>query len=1131
MKIRKAGSIAFLMGLRELNETTRRLSEKALAQRKTDRSFQVLSKQIHDADWRIRWQAMDVLSRFRQPRCAEPLLDVLANDSKPPNRAGAAVRLEDYPEERVKTALLRAMRGNVKVAQSAAFSLAGLQVEAAIEPAVSLLRSGNTDLDRRYILRALSRYSGAKARARIDDLTKDLPQQSRVNLDRKPSASAKPDELVFRISLHSEKYRLGDPIAIDLALENRSVSPARTVPPGPDPWQLRVDCGIRLERLGERPVLLIDHEPNGAGGSHSPPACTLRRGETFVRRDCLHAWLSLENEGIWPLPAGKYRLTAAFDNTQLPKEKWPVRLEDDSSTDLNAESELPEIKGRWQTRPVEFEIAGPARTDPAELLDFIGKEAGRPELLDSRLRKLGYGRMFGDEDVVRIFGDARLLPFYKSHDLSLFFTASHHFFFFNYGRSFYEQGVLAGPRKLPAPADKPAMTGREGQQALNDLADVGMEHRHPAVRSPAYSYGQAINALESPFAAERERQARYILAVAAQSLADESNGRCKWKQSVAWGGGMESKTRELRGYLAKAFAEVATAAEALDVALWLINNDPIVENQCLGGRALCQNESPRVESVFRRLLAQPHTNQSVLVNILGQVTLRRLVSLAPEVRRLADHYRKAVSTAARNAACELGIADLPPYRPEDAFSPWLEAELNDIVAMVEAPIAKDTPWKEFTVTHAPRYTGEESRTETVVGWLLGETANALDVLDVTGNRLRLEKKATKVSPCSLQETAGDLLSIRNAPADDRFHSPASRLSRMGSLTAQFELRYISVQEALVAAWLLQRGDKKTAAALLFPRIDATGDDRLIRGAIQQMLGNEYHLAMLAAFADARDYDRALQSARHLSGLLFDGYWYQDRAKELAEQLPKRRNDFKSFRLPRPGEWSELKKKLTRPQQIEYLAKHLRLLKGVQWGQPGGVTYDVPHYENTEPHDPSNWQKGLVINPYMELRGMYLEIADLPVLVPFLADETFTLTYGYWRNFHPGRDLHRVNRPVADIINHVARRDLAQLEEFSALDAQGKRKHLDKILQWCREHGGQTREEFLLRTLTEARAWQDFAPAASEAVAKRLRIAQPVLLRRVGRFHVARRKRERRAILLPDEFGGRARPGPAMAFQS
>ena len=131
--------------------------------------------------------------------------------------------------------------------------------------------------------------------------------------------------------------------------------------------------------------------------------------------------------------------------------------------------------------------------------------------------------------------------------------------------------------------------------------------------------------------------------------------------------------------------------------------------------------------------------------------------------------------------------------------------------------------------------------------------------------------------------------------------------------------------------------------------------------------------------------------------------------------------------------------------------------------------------------------------------MKIQIAELPVLVPFLADETFTLTYGYWRDFHPGRDLHRVNRPVAAIINDVAKRDLARLDAFCEKDAAGKRKHLDQILQWCREHGGQSREEYLLKALAEAKTWRDFGPAAAEAVSKRIQATLPTLVKRFGTF--------------------------------
>jgi hypothetical protein len=85
---------------------------------------------------------------------------------------------------------------------------------------------------------------------------------------------------------------------------------------------------------------------------------------------------------------------------------------------------------------------------------------------------------------------------------------------------------------------------------------------------------------------------------------------------------------------------------------------------------------------------------------------------------------------------------------------------------------------------------------------------------------------------------------------------------------------------------------------------------------------------------------------------------------------------------------------------------------------------------------------------------------------------------------------------------VAKHDLTQLDAFSAKDEAGKRKHLDDILQWCREHGGQTREQFLLGTLAEAKTWESFAPAAGEAVSRRLQGALPVLVKRFGTFSTA-----------------------------
>lgn len=45
--------------------------------------------------------------------------------------------------------------------------------------------------------------------------------------------------------------------------------------------------------------------------------------------------------------------------------------------------------------------------------------------------------------------------------------------------------------------------------------------------------------------------------------------------------------------------------------------------------------------------------------------------------------------------------------------------------------------------------------------------------------------------------------------------------------------------------LYERGDKATAASLLFPRIDAAADYRLIRQAVRELLGNRFHLEMFS----------------------------------------------------------------------------------------------------------------------------------------------------------------------------------------------------------------------------------------------------------------------------------------------
>jgi hypothetical protein len=661
-----------------------------------------------------------------------------------------------------------------------------------------------------------------------------------------------------------------------------------------------------------------------------------------------------------------------------------------------------------------------------------------------------------------------------------------------------EQGSV----RLP----EPVVEGREGDRAFADLTKYYDDHQRPPPVDPA------IEELASVDSAKRASAGRYLLALLMQSKADETNGRGNWGRYgwPAWGSNPESDARGFRASLSAKLASQTTAAEALDAAAWLLEEEQQADIQKDGIALLCRIKSREVENVLRRLLREPHPNQAVLVTVLEQVANRKLVALAPEVRRLAIHYRAAVRTAASKTARILAIGDIPAYRPEEAFAPRLDKMLKDTAAMIEGGVPAGAKWHKFTVTYPPSQTGGKPSRWFTYGWLLSEDKETVRLVTWLGGRYGLDKAITKVEPSTLAETAGVLSKIRKTAPTSGFDTDRNMLSPWGSFSGQFEPSYINLPEGLVAAWLYERGEKRVAAELLFPRIEDTDDDRWIGWAVRDMMANGYHKRMLNAFSRERDYDGAIRLAKYLSRSLFDGYTYQVRAKELAAQLAKRGDDFKALRLPTPEEWTELKTKLSRRQQIEYLAARLRLLNCFQWGQPGGVNYNDP--QTAKPGwdlareqmeqvwgNPYVQHASPVVNPYVALDEMNIQVAELPALVPFLADENFMPTFSYWREFHPGRTLHRVNWAVARLVDSVAKHDLARLGTFTGLDETGRRRHLDEIVEWCRRNAKMSERELLFKSLAETWSWHEFKMAADAAVERRLAGTLPILVRRCGDF--------------------------------
>jgi hypothetical protein len=590
--------------------------------------------------------------------------------------------------------------------------------------------------------------------------------------------------------------------------------------------------------------------------------------------------------------------------------------------------------------------------------------------------------------------------------------------------------------------DEPVTEGPAGKRAFDELAAYYADGK----AEPGYR--QAITDVNSAKPEVAARGGEYLFVLFAQLWADEKNGRSPPQRTPFFDGRSISSPRDLRRAVAQAFEKDARGEAALPAVRWLLEQEQDDKNQAAAVEVLRRLKSPAAAELLRKILAEPHPNEAVLRTALAESAARRLEKVEEAVLRLTTHHRRSIREAARALAAKAG-ARLPDFHPEDGFGPWLVQRMDEVHQMIATEIPKEATWARFEIK--PESGSERDVPKKFGGWLLGETDGRLRILDYFGVEHRLAKARVKASPCTLAEEVQALRAAREEVSKDRFSKNARRLSRRGSASAQFEPGFVSLPEILVSLWCYRRGQLSDAAGLFFPRIEATPDDRWVFWAARDLLATTYHQVMVGAFSLERDLVDTLALARHLAKPVFQASSLQVQAKELAGQLAGRLDDFSKLKLLDDKAWAELKSRLGRAEQIKFLAGRLRLLNCIQMSQPGGVEYEDTQYAQV-PRD------GEVINPFVELSGMHLDLVDLPTLVPFLADEQYMPTYSYWRDFHPRRTLHRTNWLVASLVNGVAKRDLAELAAYVKLDAAGKKQHLEKILAWAKAHADKKRDE-------------------------------------------------------------------------
>jgi hypothetical protein len=259
-------------------------------------------------------------------------------------------------------------------------------------------------------------------------------------------------------------------------------------------------------------------------------------------------------------------------------------------------------------------------------------------------------------------------------------------------------------------------------------------------------------------------------------------------------------------------------------------------------------------------------------------------------------------------------------------------------------------------------------------------------------------------------------------------------------------------------------------------------------------GQQLGYLMLAAFAGDRDYPRTAKLADTLAKHYPDDLFYQY-AVGLADQIPKRSDDFIKLKLPRPNEWKTLKGKLTRVERIDFLCERLRLLNCFQRSQPGGVSYyDKQFAEPCGMTRDASWGgfsgKTEVINPLVELsgpsrapkeagdqsQGESLTLKDVPQMSKHLKDDWYIPTVSFWRNFHPMRGLHSTRPILGQIINDMAGKDLCEIGRWGKLTPAQIEKEIGRISRWATENAGRTRLELewngLEEMVTGGASWPD-----------------------------------------------------------
>jgi hypothetical protein len=619
-------------------------------------------------------------------------------------------------------------------------------------------------------------------------------------------------------------------------------------------------------------------------------------------------------------------------------------------------------------------------------------------------------------------------------------------------------------------------------------------------KGTAPPWADALKELAGEAQAKRGAAAKYLVSLLDQAQTDELSGKAPWRATPYWGSSGENPARNLRKQVADELAKAPSSPATLTVVRWYLDHEKVSRFQESAIVAIDKVKEKDAGEFCLKLLQPPHENSVVVLAALDQLAKRKTDIPDAVLKSLCDHYRPSLREAARKLNKERGGADPGPFDGAKAMQrPAIAALMTSIGALVDQPAPPDA---EFVKVTTKWTAGDRTETTSTLGWLIKDNKDSWTVLTPFGHRETFQKGKTiknsrggDSTSTSTREKFPIADEVKRVAALRKKGDPEFELSERGGLTGQFQGRTAGVYEVTLAHWLYTAKQFDLSAQLLLPALDSLYMDSHLVDMMRHRVGEAAGYRMLVAFAGDRDF----AETRRLADAIvkrYPGTRFHEYAVKFAREMPKRQDDFKKLKLPTPDEWAALKKKLSRAEQITYLAERIRLLNCFQWGQPGG--YSIADVQYAEPGGMSRdasfgGGEGTtrVINPYVELvggeegifrgreentkiKGMELKVADIALLAPHLRDDWHILCVSFWRNFHPDRNLGTTRPLIAEIINDLSKRDLSRVRDMSSMSEADIDKHIKKMILWSQENAKKTEDELAWEGLEdEVKAGQRF----------------------------------------------------------